>query len=109
MIKHDYDYLRGILAEREEGKRFIRVDFEFSEDPEHGLYLSEPILEGLPLCISEEFQEDLKEIFRETVEETGEVPQEIAMMISYVPWQPAIKVSARVVGGATQCSYFYSF
>jgi len=108
MTKHDYDGLKEILLEREKGERFIRVDFEFSEDPEHGLYLSEPILEGLPLCIGEEFQEELKEIFREAVEREGEIPQHVCLMISYAKHHDSIKVSAYIVGSGACYTRFYS-
>jgi len=110
MKQKDYDNLKSNLAEREQGQRFIRVSFGYSTCPSYGLWwVGEPILEGTEIPLSEEFQEELKSIFREVVAETGEDPGDISLMISYIPQHPAIKVSARVVGGdPTQYSYFYS-
>ena len=110
MTKDDFVELSGILRDRPRGSKILKIMFEFSEDPEHGLYLSAPWIEGESFTMSGIFQETLKEIFRdEELDESGEdSPQHILITIMARQHSYSILlVESQVIGADDRTLYLY--
>jgi len=108
MTKDDFVELSGILRDRPSGSKILKIMFEFSEDPEHGLYLSAPWIEGESFTLSHHFQETLKEIFRDEMAESGEdSPQHILITIRPANNYTTLIVECQVLGVADCVAYHY--
>ena len=108
MTKQDFIELTAILRDRPRGSKILKIMFEFSEDPEYGLYLSAPWIEGEKFTMSEKFQETLKEIFRDEMDESGEdSPQHILITIRSANDYTTLIVESHVLGSADRSEYHY--
>ena len=106
MTKDDFVELAGILRDRPSGSKILKIMFEFSEDPEHGLYLSAPWIEGESFTMSGIFQETLKAIYLEDLyggEEDS--PQHLSITIRANSDYTTLLVEARALG--TEDHNFY--
>ena len=107
MTKDDFVELAGILRDRPSGSKILKIQFEFSEDPALGLYLSAPFIEGEGFCMSHRFQETLKEIFLEELYENGEIPQHILITIRPDNNYSTLIVEAQVLGCDDKTIHLY--
>jgi len=108
MTHDDFVELAAILRERPRGSKILEIVFEFSEDPEHGLYLSAPWIEGESFTMSGLFQEELQSMFLEEMQESGETaPQHIAITIRADHDYTTLLVETQVLGAADRTLYLY--
>jgi len=108
MTKDDFVELAGILRDRPSGSKVLKIQFEFSEDPDYGLYLSAPWIEGESFTMSGIFQETLKEIFLKEMKESGEEsPQHIIITIMADYSYRILLVESQVIGADDRTLYLY--
>jgi len=108
MTKDDFVELAGILRDRPRGSKILKIQFEFSEDPALGLYLSAPWIEGESFTMSHRFQETLKEIFLKEMKESGEEsPQRIIITIMADYSYRILLVESQVIGADDRTLYLY--
>ena len=107
MTKDDFVELVGILKDRPNGSKILKIQFEFSEDPALGLYLSAPWIEGEGFCMSHSFQETLKEIFLKELRDNGEIPQHILITIMADYSYSILLVESQVIGADDRTLYLY--
>jgi len=108
MTHDDFLELAGILKDRPRGSKILKVMFEFSEDPEHGLYLSAPWIEGESFTMSGIFQETLQQIFLEEMQESGEgSPQHILITIRPDHNYSTLLVESQVLGCDDKTLHLY--
>jgi len=108
MTHDDFIELAGILKDRPRGSKILKIQFEFSEDPALGLYLSAPWIEGETFTMSHHFQETLKEIFRKEMKESGEEsPQHILITIRPDHDYSTLLVESQVLGCDDKTPHLY--
>jgi len=107
MTKDDFVELAGILRDRPRGSKILKIMFEFSEDPEHGLYLSAPWIEDESFTMSGTFQETLRQIFLEELYENGENPQHILITIRPYNNYSTLIVDSQVLGCDDETLHLY--
>jgi len=106
MTHDDFIELAGILKDRPRGSKILKIMFEFSEDPEYGLCLSAPWIEGESFTMSGILQETLKAIFLEDLYDgEEESPQHLSITIRANRDYTVLLVEARVLG--TEDHIFY--
>jgi len=106
MTKEDFVELAGILRDRPSGSKILKIQFEFSEDPIVGLYLSSPWIKGEAFTMSETFQETLRQIFLEDLYDGEEdSPQHLSITIRANSDYTVLLVEGRVLG--TEDHIFY--
>jgi len=107
MTHDDFVELAAILKDRPRGSKVLNIMFEFSEDPEHGLYLSPPWIDGEAFTMSGAFQDDLRQIFLEELYENGEIPQHILIAIRPDHNYSTLIVEASVLGCDDKTLHLY--
>ena len=107
MTKDDFVGLSGILRDRPHGSKVLKIMFEFSEDPDYGLYLSSPWIDGESFTMSGIFQEKLKEIFLKELDVSGEIPQHILITIMADYSYSILLVESQVNGADDRTLYLY--
>ncbi len=107
MTKDDFVELAGILRDRPSGSKILKIQFEFSDDPIVGLYLSSPWIKGEPFTMSGTFQETLRQIFLEELYDNGEIPQHILITIRPYNNYSTLLVESQVLGCDDKTLHLY--
>jgi len=107
MTHDDFIELAGILRDRPSGSKILKIQFEFSDDPIVGIYLSAPWIKGESFTMSYRFQETLRQIFLEELYENGEIPQHILITIRPDNNYSTLLVESQVLGCDDKTLHLY--